>query len=169
MEIWKKVEDFENYEISNLGRLKSNLKFRKYRNYQSKILKPSKDKDGYYRTILSNNGVRKNKTIHRLVAIAFLENKENYPVVNHKNGIKDEDVVENLEWCTILYNNIHAIKLGLKKPLKRENHNFAKLKEKDIIEIRENKDKLFQWQLGLIYGVGQTQISRIINLKRWKS
>lgn len=167
MEIWKTIEGFENYEISNLGSIKVNLKFRKYRSYQSKILNPPLDKDGYYRTAITKNGKRYMKTIHRLVALNFIENKENKPCVNHINGIKTDNRVENLEWCTVKENNIHAIKIGLSKQEPGEKHHMSKLKEKEVLEIIENKNNLTQKQLGLEYNISQTQISRIINKKRW--
>lgn len=167
MEVWKKIEGFENYEISNLGRLKVNLKFRKYRSYQSKILNPSKDKDGYLRTAITKDGKKYMKKIHRLVALTFLQNKENKPCVNHKNGIKTDNRIENLEWCTVKENNIHEIKLGLSGQLPGEKHHMSKLKEKEVLEIINNKDSLYQWQLALAYDISQTQVSRIINKKRW--
>ena len=169
METWKFIEGFDRYEISNKGNLRVNLKYRKYRSYNCKILNPIVDKDGYYRTVLiDNQGNAKMKIIHRLVAQEFLDNEFNYPVVNHINGIKSDNNYYNLEWCTVRHNNVHAIELGLKKPLKREFHNLAKLKEQDILDIRANVDNLFQWQLGLVYGVEQSQISRIMLFKRWK-
>jgi len=167
MEIWKTVNGFKNYEISNFGRLKVNLKFRKYRDYNSKILNPTPDKDGYLRTCLTSNNQKKMKIIHRLVAEHFLENENNYPVVNHKNGIKTDNHFSNLEWCTVKHNNIHAIKMGLKKPLKWENHNLVKLKIKDVLDIRENPDNLYQWQLAIVYNISQTQVSRILRKTRW--
>jgi len=169
METWKFIEGFDRYEISNKGNLRVNLKYRKYRSYNCKILNPIVDKDGYYRTVLiDNQGNAKMKIIHRLVAQEFLDNEFNYPVVNHINGIKSDNNYYNLEWCTVRHNNVHAIELGLKKPLKREFHNLAKLKEQDILDIRANVDNLFQWQLGLVYRVEQSQISRIMLFKRWK-
>jgi len=168
MEIWKDVKGYEGiYQISNLGRLKVKLKFRKCRSYNEKTLNPSKDKDGYLRTALTKNGKKQMKIMHRLVAETFLENNLNYPVVNHINGIKDDNRVENLEWCSVLQNNIHAIKSGLKKSKKGENHHMCKLSSKDVLDIKENKYNLFQRQLALKYNISQTQISRILNNKRW--
>jgi predicted XRE-type DNA-binding protein len=167
MEIWKKIEGFENYEVSNYGRLKVNLKFRKYRNYQSKFLNPSKDKDGYFRTALTKDNKKFMKTIHRLVAESFIKNTENKPCVNHINGVKTDNRIENLEWCTIKENNIHAIKLGLSFQHGGEKHHMSKLKENQVLEIIQNKNNLTQKQLSEFYGISQTQISRIINKKRW--
>jgi predicted XRE-type DNA-binding protein len=167
MEIWKKIEGFENYEISNYGKLKVNLKFRKYRDYQSKILNPSKDKDGYFRTSLRKDNKGFMKSIHRLVAQHFLENKLNKPCVNHKNGIKTDNRFENLEWCSVRENNVHAIKLGLSGQSGGELHHMSKLKNNEVLEIIENKNNLTQRELSNIYKISQTQISRIINKKRW--
>ncbi len=170
MEIWKKVVGYEGiYEISSYGRLRVLLKYRKYRDYQSKILNPSNDKDGYLRTCLTKNKKRKSVFIHRLVAQSFIPNPENKHCVNHINGIKTDNRVENLEWVTHSENNKHAIKLGLSGQAPGELHHMSKLKKQDVIEIREIYSKKIKTQkeLGVIYGVSQTQIGRIVNNKRW--
>lgn len=167
-EIWKKVDGFSRYEISNKGNLKANLKFRKGRNYQSIILNPPKDKDGYYRTALvSDLGTRKMKKIHRLVAEAFINNPDNKPCVNHINGIKTDNRLENLEWVTVKENNTHAIKLGLSGQAGGEKHHMAKLNAIQVEEIKRNENNLSQNKLGVKYGVSQSQIWRIINNQRW--
>ena len=95
-EIWKDIEGFEEYyQISNKGRVFSKKK--------NKIMKLLVDKDGY--NIISL--LRKIKRIHRLVATEFLKNENNLPQVNHKNGIKTDNRVENLEWCDGFYNMKH--------------------------------------------------------------
>lgn len=98
MEIFKEIEGYENYQISNYGTVKS-LKFGKER-----ILKPAKNSSGYLYVILSKQGKVKNHYIHRLVARAFLLNPNNYPIINHKNEIKTDNRVENLEFCDAKYN-----------------------------------------------------------------
>lgn len=95
IEEWKTIEEYPNYMISNLGRVKSL--------YTYKVLKPSITK-GYYFVSLVQNGNKENVRIHRLVAKAFLDNPNNYNVVNHKNENKLDNRVENLEWCTAKYN-----------------------------------------------------------------
>lgn len=101
-EIFKPIKDYEDfYEISNKGRILSK-RFNK-----RKLLNPSDDKDGYkYIILYDKNHKSKPFKIHRLVALHFLENDDpkNKTVVNHKNEIKNDNRVENLEWCTIKYN-----------------------------------------------------------------
>lgn len=98
MEIFKEIEGYENYQISNLGNVKS-LKFGKER-----ILKPAKDKGGYLTVDLFKQGKHKTYKIHRLVAQAFIENPNNLPEVNHKDENPANNTIENLEWCTREYN-----------------------------------------------------------------
>ena len=101
IEIWKDVKGFEGlYQVSNYGRVYSKI--------TNKIMKPKIEKDGYYRLGLRKNGVRKFFRIHRLVALAFIPQEEYKPVVNHKDGNKLNNNVENLEWCTVSYNVKHA-------------------------------------------------------------
>lgn len=99
MEQWKDIEGYENlYQISNEGRVKS-LKWGKER-----ILKNVKNSWGYLLVGLCKNGERIHKQVHRLVAEAFLENPQNLLEVNHKDEDKTNNHVENLEWCSHLYN-----------------------------------------------------------------
>lgn len=98
IEEWKPVKDYDDYLISNFGRVKS-IKYKKER-----ILKPKKNHKGYLSVGLSNNGKYKNAVIHRLVANAFLENTYNLPQVNHKDENKQNNCVSNLEFCTNDYN-----------------------------------------------------------------
>lgn len=104
-EIWKDIKGYENiYQISNKGNVKS-LNYKQ--TGREKILKPSVDKDGYLFVCLCKNRKVKPFKVHRLVAEAFISNPNNYPCVNHKNEIKDNNRLENLEWCTVKYNNIY--------------------------------------------------------------
>lgn len=76
---------------------------------EPRILSPRKDKDGYLDlSLVKENGKRSPMRIHRLVALTFINNPNDYPVVNHKNGIVDDNHVDNLEWCTISYNTKHG-------------------------------------------------------------
>lgn len=101
-EEWRDISGYEGlYQVSNLGRVKTlaNNKSRK-----EKILKPQKDKYGYFFATLHRDGKRKMLKLHRLVANAFIPNQDNLPQVNHKDEIKTNNCVSNLEWCTNRYN-----------------------------------------------------------------
>jgi hypothetical protein len=103
-----------NYIIHEDGRV--------YSIKRSKFLKPNVDERGYERVALYINGKAKNYRVHRLVAEAYIPNLDNKPQVNHKNGVKTDNRVENLEWCTNAENQQHAWDNGLnvstgKKPV----------------------------------------------------
>ena len=123
-EIWKDIPELEGlYQASNLGRIKSieRIAKKEYRNnriVKEKIIKGSKNKDGYLKIHISNKERNINKvvSIHRLVAKAFISNPNKLPQINHKDGNKLNNSISNLEWCTNLYNQQHAWKNGLHKP-----------------------------------------------------
>lgn len=107
------IKDYENlYEVSNLGRIKGLPKeFKLYHGgivkTKTKLLKPSK-RGGYEIIVFYNKSSRKTFSIHRLVAIAFIPNNENKKQINHKNGIRSDNNISNLEWCTGSENIRHA-------------------------------------------------------------
>ena len=102
-EIWLPIEGYEDkYQVSSLGRIKS-LK-NNHNNPREKILRQGKNKEGYLFVSLCKDGKIKNLKVHRLVATAFIDNHSNLPCVNHKNEIKTDNRVENLEPCDHKYN-----------------------------------------------------------------
>lgn len=116
-EVWKDVVGYEGYyQISNFGRVRSldrltrsstNLEYKG--TMRGRVLKPIDNNKGYFMVALAKNGSAKWKLISRLVAKAFIPNPNNYPIVNHKNEIKKDNVVDNLEWCTQKYNVNYGI------------------------------------------------------------
>ncbi len=98
-EIWKDITGYEGlYQVSNFGRVRSMYYGR------AKMLKLCPAKDGYLRVCLAKNKTNTTRTVHRLVAETFIPNPNNYPQVNHKNEIKTDNSVGNLEWCSGKYN-----------------------------------------------------------------
>jgi len=121
-EIWKDIIGYEGkYQISNIGEVKSLDRIISARNNsfsfrRGRIMKQKTDKKGYkYVSLLDFDINEKNHRIHRLVATCFLENTDNLPVVNHKDGDKKNNNVLNLEWCTSSHNSQEAVRLGLVK------------------------------------------------------
>lgn len=108
-ETWKDIKGYEGlYQVSNLGNVKSIKR-------NDKLLKPIMETKGYSAVMLYKNNKTKRIRIHRLVAEAFISNPKDKPQVNHRNGIKKDNRVENLEWCTQSENIRHSFKfLGRK-------------------------------------------------------
>lgn len=130
MEIWKKVNGFENYEVSNFGNVRSNHYFK------IRILKQENnrgnEKGSYKRVLFSKQNKKYRFQVHRLVAMLFLENLENKPCVNHIDGNPSNNNFSNLEWCTYSENEKHSYSV-----LKKINA-IRKLDEKAILDIKDN-------------------------------
>lgn len=160
MEVWKDVIEWESlYQVSNYGNVKSKR--------TNKILKPYKTPSGYFTVSLCNNGYQKNVLVHRLVCLAFIGDMPILDCVNHKDGNKQNNRLENLEWSTYYENNIHAIETGL-KDIKGESHFNSKLNNEAVIFIRNNKLKLTQKDLALKFGVSQALIGMVQAYKIWR-
>ena len=113
---WETVKGFVDYEATKCGRIrrKGGIVAPKGMTpyfLKGKELSFSHDRYGYLKTALRKGGKRHHKTVHRIIAETFIPNTRNYPVVNHKNGIKDDNRVENLEWCSFSYNTRHSFRV----------------------------------------------------------
>ncbi len=151
------------YSITSDGKIWSHRR--------NKWLKPTLGKihngtPGYFYVSICHGGRDKKEKIHRLVAITYIPNPDNLPQVNHKNGIKTDNRVENLEWCTPKENFLHAIETGLNV---RNPAPAAKLSVAEVKEIRLSFSKgESRKTLEKRFSVSRTAISDIVSMKRWK-
>ncbi len=174
METWKDIEGYEGkYQVSDKGRVRgldritTDSAGRKYK--EKGVIKSQRlNSDGYPRVTLSKKSKKKNHRTYRLVAIAFIPNLENKPQINHINGIKTDNRTENLEWCTIQENIKHSNETGLAKVVSGEKHMWAKLKDKEVLEIfrRSHTDEP-QRSIAKDYNTSISVVSRIKTGVRW--
>lgn len=126
-EIWRPVQGYEGkYEVSNLGRVRTLSRQNRWNDSLYPLKKPLynrayEDKFGYSIVVLTKFKQRKTCLVHRLVALAFIPNPEGLPVINHKDENKRNNRVDNLEWCTIAYNNSYGT-VKLRQRLSNINH-----------------------------------------------
>jgi len=167
-EIWKDIPEYEGfYQASNLGRIKSLYRIIERSKtgrlpVKEKILK-STNLLGYRLVVLLKNKTRKSKRVHVMVANAFIPNPKNKPFVNHINGIKHDNRVENLEWCTPKENNFHYVNI-LGNYNKRIQVIARKLSDEDVLEIRKNGKKFDSViNISKKYGICLSAVYRILN------
>lgn len=157
-EVWTKIIGYEGlYWVSSTGRVK---------NFSGKILKQCNHSHGYLQISLRQSMKNKTHAIHRLVLSSFVK-KPDGMAVNHKDGNKKNNTLENLEWVTYKQNSTHAYSMGLSDAI-GENVNTAVLTERQVKEIRRRAKSCSIIGMAKEYGVDRTTIGRIINGKSWK-
>ncbi len=156
-EIWRDIKNWKgSYQISSFGRIKSLARTVPFRNgvtnIYEKIMRPSLSASGYLVTLFSKGGrnaLAFNQSVHRLVAVAFIPNPNRYSDVNHKNGIRHDNRMENLEWCN-----------------RRENvsHGFNRVKKSSkYIGVRE---KLGKWEASIWFNKKINYLGRFTTEKQ---
>lgn len=173
-EIWKVVIGYEGfYEVSSIGKIRSKDRYVNATNGSTQlkkgiILKSPIDKYGYHKIKLSKYGKVKDFTVHRLVALNFVKNIFNKPQVNHKDGNKLNNKVDNLEWMTISEQSIHAYKYNLKSKTGIKN-SMVKLTEEEVKKIKEMLDMGSRvGEISKEFNVTSSCISSIKSGRIWK-
>jgi hypothetical protein len=145
------MQMFTGYDITPHGDI--------YSHKRHKFLKQQTNHRGYSQTRLYEKDKSRMYVIHRLVAQMYLPNPDHLPFVNHKDGNKRNNHMNNLEWCTAQQNSDHAILHGKFR---------SKLIAEDVKHIRELYPTLNQSQLAANYGISRLMVHRIIHRKSWK-
>ena len=162
-EIWKWVLGFKGlYKISNKGRV-----LRYYKTAKPRLIKISKGTYLFFKACDKNTRLHCN--IHRILALTFIDNPENFPCVNHIDGNKHNNSLDNLEWCTHKQNTVHAYNEKLISiPIGEKRFN-SKLKRNQVLEIKKLiKNGVRVVDIAKTYGVARTTISCIKHGRNWK-
>lgn len=182
MEIWKDIPGYEGvYQISNIGRVKSLSRYvARGRAKNPNVLLPErilaiKINRGGYQVVHLRTNKNLYPTVHKLVAMVFIDNPLGKPTVNHINGIKADNRVENLEWSTHSEQMIHAIETGLyvqpdisKYTTRGSANPISKIKEEDIPEIKRMRESGATYKsIGEHFGLGISQVFRICKNQSW--
>jgi hypothetical protein len=152
-EEWRAVVGYEGlYEVSNLGNVKR-LQRRIRNGFSTRVieernLRIQKLGNGYSVVALTKNYKSKTTLVHRIVANAFLDNKDNLPVVNHKDSVRHNNNVSNLEWCTVSHNIKHGFQFGNKVP------NRPMLGRSGALHNRSKKVRVFDLNDTLLFEFG---------------
>lgn len=168
-EIWKPVVGYEGlYEVSDMGRVRTLLVKTRCRN-DGGILNQQKATNGYRLVCLTKDGRDSARSVHRIVASAFCKNDANKPTVNHINGDRKDNRLENLEWATMLEQSADARRRNGIWCAHGDDHESSVLTSNRVTLIRSMyaSGAFPQWELGTIFGVKQMAVSRAIRRITW--
>ena len=169
-EEWKDIEGYEGiYQVSNLGRVKSLeagllVKNGYYRTKKESILSQYLCHNGYLAICLRLNKKTKRFLVHRLVGAAFIQNPDEKPTINHKNGNKQKNCIENLEWSTYSENLSHALETGLRKPKKNVLSEFQALAAITFMSTRKRCGASISRE----FNVSKSTIDRVRKRETWR-
>ncbi len=152
MEQWKTIADMSNYEVSNLGNV---------RRIKTGKLLSQQNSNGYKTVTLWENGKEKTKYVHRLVAIAFLEQSESKNEVNHKDGNRSNNCLDNLEWVTASENILHGYKTLERKPIGARKNYEKKSDMRLNLKLFRVKTNLTQDEFSKKIGISRVAYSLI--------
>lgn len=174
-EIWNEMEEFGNeFLVSNFGRIKrktriwgSGKQFTTIKTIPESIVKQRILKDGYVKTTICYKGIKKSYSVHVLVARHFIPNPNNLPQVNHKDGNKSNNCIENLEWATASQNAMHASRILHPGAYGKAKRNLGKETADKIREYRKNNPKVSYEKIGEIFNCSKNQAFNAINLNTY--
>lgn len=175
-EVWHPVKNYEGlYEVSNMLRVKAVERFVNGKNgskvlLKEVVLKGRINRKGYREFNLSKNGKKNLRNLHRILALTFIPNPLNKREVNHIDGNKLNNNLDNLEWATRKENAQHAFKTGLCVGKRGVKCNWTKLTEKEVLEIRRLKEEktMSSKDIAIMYNVAESNINGIFARKTWK-
>ena len=172
-EIWKELEETgKAYAVSNLGRFKRLARKAGNKNLPERVLKLSPYSNGYLQFSGTVNSKRITAISHRLVAKYFIPNPNDLPQVNHKNGVKTDNKVSNLEWSSVsdnILHSYHVTKNHIPRDMSGTNNTNCKVTEDTVLKVRElNKNGVSNKEIMVRLSLSANTVTKIVTRRTWK-